>query len=229
MQRWTPALFRGARRKTSAKKVKRRARKKKARIRAFPPFAAPNWKPPKASRQPWPGSPILAVCLAWLSYRGSPLLQPCLSSAVPASLLAVLSSQSNAGRLVLTHPFWLSRSSCPVLAVLFWLSFSGINSSLLCLGYLILSVLCWQHYPGNPVLAVLSWRSCHYSLVLSVLFCLSLSALPVLAALFWLPSLGGHVLSVLSWQPCPGSPLLLILSSLFCSACPVLSVLFCLS
>jgi hypothetical protein len=181
MQRWTPALFSQGAKKNEREKSKAPSAKEKARIRAFPPFAAPNWKPGSRAQslsaamawQSYRGSPILAVCLAWLSYRGSPLLQPCHSSAVPAALLAVLSLQSYAGRLVLTHPFWLSRSGCPVLAVLFWLSFSGINSFLLCLGYLILAVLCWQHCPGNPVLAVIA-----------VLFCLSCSACPFLPFLF---------------------------------------------
>jgi hypothetical protein len=94
--------------------------------------------------------------------------------------------------LVLPVLFWLSRSCCPILAVLFWLSCPS--------------------YRGCPFLAVLFWLS---------FFCF----------LSWLssPGPGSPVCPgdpALSRSACPVLPVLICLP---CSACPVLPVLFCLS
>ncbi len=88
--------------------------------------------------------------------------------------------------------YCLSRSGCPVLAVLFWLS---------CSFY-----LPWLSYPsspllvcaGSPVLAVLSWPPCP--------FWLSISACPVLPVLLCLSCSACPALTVLSCLSCPDYP-----------------------
>jgi hypothetical protein len=79
------------------------------------------------------------------SYSGNPVL-------------AILSWMSHPGYLVLFFLFSLSQSACPLLVVLFWLSFQAIFDRLFCLGFHALAVLSWLSSPGCPLLAVLSWQ-----------------------------------------------------------------------
>ncbi len=152
--------------------------------------------------QPYPRSPVLAV----LS------LQSCSESPIMRVLFC------------LTF-FCLSRSRCPVLAVLLWLSFSGGP---------LFPVLPRQPYPkqscpGSPVrtgvvLAVLSWEA---------LSCQSFSGSPILVILFCQCSSACSVLPVLSACPVLLCPFCLSCSTcsvcLSRSSCPVLTVPFWLS
>jgi hypothetical protein len=88
---------------------------------------------------------------------------------------------------VLPVPFWLSRSSCPVLAALRAFPFLAVFFFLFCPSRLVIAVLCWQPYPGSPILAALSWQHCPGSSVLV------------------------HVLEVLSWKSCFACPILAVL------------------
>jgi hypothetical protein len=147
-------------------------------------------------------------------------MQSCLGNRV----LAILSCS-----LMLTAPLLLSCSSCPVLAVLFWL-FSPFRSAL-------------AVYSGSPVLTVMSLKFYHAILFIPVLLSLSCSSCPVPAVLsfsvlFWLSCPKRLILTalfclscftLLSFLSCSACP---ILPGRFClsySACPILSVLFCLS
>ncbi len=138
--------------------------------------------------------------------------------------------------------FRLPHSGCPVLAVLFWLSYvfllSGSNRPVR---------LSFSACPVRPVLSAYPTLSVLFGLsCLPILLCLSCFAclvclscfdcpvLPVLFCLFILFCLscstrhvpGFHVLAVLSWLSCQGSLVRPIQFLLSCSACSVLPVLF---
>jgi hypothetical protein len=102
-----------------------------------------------------PGCPALAV-LSW-----HPVLPVLFCQSCFACPVLLLSSACP----VLPALVCLSGSACPVLLVL-WLSFLPVISILSRAGSLVLIVLSWQSFPG--------------SLFLTVLFCLSCCACPVL-------------------------------------------------
>jgi hypothetical protein len=118
--------------------------------------------------------------------------------------------------------FWLSYTSCPVLAVLCILA---VLFCLFCLPFLFcLSCL--------PILLCLSCFAC--LVCLSCFACPILSVRPVLPFLYcpscsWLSCPGFHVLALLSRQSCSICPVLAVLFGMSCSGCSVLAVWFCLS
>ncbi len=122
------------------------------------------------------GSTVLSV-LIWQSCTGNPVL-------------AVLYLQSRHDNpvlhacSVLLVPIALSRSGCPVLAVLFslsWVSFPFYSALTDYPSSPVLAGLSWQPWSGSPVLAVTFWKSYH-----GILFCLFFSACPSLVVPFGL-------------------------------------------
>jgi hypothetical protein len=120
-------------------------------------------------------------------------------------------------RFTKNNNFSLSCSHCPVLAVLFLLSwlpstfcsafavlfsqFCGGRPILAALSWRpVLAILSWPSCPGHPVLELLSWQSCSDHPALPVPFWLYRSGCPVQAVLF--------LVILVSWQSCPGSPVL---------------------
>ncbi len=157
------------------------------------------------------------------------------------SALAVMSCY---GCLIM---FPLSRLSCLSRFHLFRLSCSGHNvlsrvlTVLSCLGFPLLALISWLsnsglfvllYYPACRVLAVLSCLSCSGCTILPVVFSLSCAGCPVLLFCSCLAAL--HILAVLFWLSCSGCSFLDVLSgcsvlALFCSCCPIQVVLFRLS
>jgi hypothetical protein len=146
---------------------------------------------------------------------------------------------------------WLSCPISPAKAALPWQPCLGSSGS----GSSVLKVLSWQSCPGSPLWQLFqscsaspfpsSRSTCLFLLsssdypVLTILFCQSCFACPVLPALllFWLSCSACRVLPVLSCLTCYACPVLLypvcsalpVLSCLSFPACPVLLLLSCLS
>jgi hypothetical protein len=161
------------------------------------------------------GSPVLIVlsCQPYLAVLSVLFCPSC-----PACLLLLSSSDCP----VLPVLFCLSYSVSPVLPVLFFISCSEcpaltVLSFLSCPGCLILAAMRWPCCPGSPVQEVLSWQSCPDSPVLAVLFSLPFSALTLVPVL----CLSSSACPIPPVQFCLSGPILSVLSFWSCSRCLV--------
>jgi hypothetical protein len=140
-------------------------------------------------------------------------------------VLAVLFRLSFFGSLL----FFLSCYCCPVLIVMLLLSWSDCHVMTACLDELFRFGLSNSAFRIMAVLSVM-FSSCLlyllWSVLLVVLYC---EACPGNLVLDWLPCRGCPVQALISWSSCSGLSLLAVRSWLSCPCWPLLALLFRLS